>query len=44
VEAPTIALAVFLEGGPDLGESVTGGAIAAPIARTLFDVWLGGEQ
>jgi peptidoglycan glycosyltransferase len=44
VDNPTIALAVFLEGGPDLGESATGGAVAAPIARTLFDVWLGGEQ
>ncbi len=44
VENPTIALAVFLEGGPDLGESATGGAVAAPIASDLFAVWLGGEQ
>lgn len=44
VEDPTIALAVFLEGGPDLGESASGGGLAAPIASTLIEVWLGGEQ
>ncbi len=44
VENPTIALAVFLEGGPDLGESATGGGAAAPIAAELFQFWLRGEQ
>jgi peptidoglycan glycosyltransferase len=44
VENPTIALAVFLEGGPDLGESATGGGVAAPIAAELFQLWLRGEQ
>ena len=44
IENPTIALAVFLEGGPDLGESATGGALAAPIAADLFQLWLQGEQ
>ncbi|REK19336.1 MAG: penicillin-binding protein 2 [Actinobacteria bacterium] len=44
VENPTIALAVFLEGGPDLGETATGGGLAAPIASTLIDIWLSGEQ
>ncbi len=44
VENPTIAIAVFLEGGPDLGESVTGGAVSAPIASTLLRIWLSGEQ
>lgn len=44
IENPTIALAVFLEGGPDLGESATGGGLAAPIAADLFEVWLRGEQ
>lgn len=41
---PTIALAVFLEGSPELGETATGGSVAAPIARQLFTVWLGLEQ
>jgi peptidoglycan glycosyltransferase len=44
VDDPTIALAVFLQGGPDLGETATGGSVAAPIARDLFTVWLGTEQ
>jgi peptidoglycan glycosyltransferase len=44
VDNPTIALAVFLEGGPDLGESVTGGGVSAPIASSLLEVWLSGEQ
>ncbi|MEX0797319.1 MAG: penicillin-binding transpeptidase domain-containing protein [Acidimicrobiia bacterium] len=44
VDNPTIAIAVFLEGGPDLGESVTGGAVSAPIASTLLEIWLSGEQ
>lgn len=40
VDNPTIAVAVFLEGSSDLGESATGGAVAAPIASELFRVWL----
>ncbi len=44
VENPTIALAVFLEGSPELGESATGGGLAAPIAADLFQLWLQGEQ
>jgi penicillin-binding protein A len=42
VDNPTIALAVFLEGSPELGESATGGAVAAPIAADLFQLWLQG--
>jgi len=40
VESPTIALAVFLEGSSELGESASGGGVAAPIAADLFEVWL----
>jgi peptidoglycan glycosyltransferase len=40
VEDPTIALAVFIEGGGDLGESASGGSVAAPIAAELIQVWL----
>jgi len=40
VDNPTIALAVLIEGSPESGESATGGSTAAPIASTLFDVWL----
>lgn len=41
VESPTIALAVFIEGGPASGESATGGSLAAPIASRLIETWLG---
>jgi len=44
IDDPTIALAVFLQGSPDLGETATGGSVAAPIASRLFSVWLGLEQ
>jgi peptidoglycan glycosyltransferase len=40
VEDPTIAIAVFLEASPELGESATGGGVAAPIAGDLIRVWL----
>ena len=40
VEAPTIALAVFVESGGNAGESATGGSVAAPIASRLFAHWL----
>jgi peptidoglycan glycosyltransferase len=44
VDDPTIAVAVFLEGSSDLGETATGGAIAAPIASDLIQLWLSSEQ
>ncbi len=40
VEDPTIAIAVVLEGSPELGESASGGRVAAPIAARLIEVWL----
>ncbi len=40
VDRPTIALVVFIEGSPETGESATGGAVAAPIAGDLFELWL----
>ena len=40
VEDPSIAIAVLIEGGGDLGESASGGAVAAPIAARLIEVWL----
>jgi peptidoglycan glycosyltransferase len=43
VEDPSIALAVFLEGSSDLGESASGGAVAAPIAGELIELWLQGS-
>jgi peptidoglycan glycosyltransferase len=43
VEAPTIALAVFFEASPELGESATGGGVAAPLAGDLIQLWLEGS-
>jgi peptidoglycan glycosyltransferase len=40
VEAPQIAIAVMLEDGGPLGESGTGGSVAAPIAGTLMERYL----
>ena len=40
VENPTIAIAVFIEGSTESGESATGGSTAAPIASVLIDTWL----
>ncbi|MGH8916178.1 MAG: penicillin-binding transpeptidase domain-containing protein [Acidimicrobiia bacterium] len=40
VDDPTIAIAVFLEASSELGESASGGAVAAPIASDLIQVWL----
>lgn len=37
---PTIALAVVVEDGGDVGENATGGSVAAPIAHVLFEYWL----
>ncbi|HLF60482.1 MAG TPA: penicillin-binding transpeptidase domain-containing protein [Acidimicrobiia bacterium] len=44
VENPTIAIAVLIAGGGDIGESATGGAVAAPIAADLISLWLQGSQ
>jgi peptidoglycan glycosyltransferase len=35
-EAPTIAIAVIVEGGGSLGNEATGGAVAAPIAAAVM--------
>ncbi len=40
VENPSIALAVVVEDGGDVGENATGGSVAAPIAGRLFEYWL----
>ncbi len=40
VERPRIAVAVLVESGGDVGESATGGTVAAPIARALFERFL----
>ena len=37
---PTIAIAVLIEGGGAIGESATGGSVAAPIASRLIEVWM----
>ena len=39
----TIAIAVFFEGSPELGESATGGGVAAPLAAELMEMWLEGS-
>lgn len=44
VDAPTIAIAVLVEGSPIAGENATGGTIAAPIAARVIETWLAGEQ
>lgn len=40
VDAPTIAVAVFVEAGGNIGENASGGSVAAPIASQLFSGWL----
>jgi peptidoglycan glycosyltransferase len=40
-DAPTIAVAVIVENGNDLGNDVTGGAVAAPIAARVLRTALG---
>ena len=42
-EEPTIAIAVFFEASPELGESATGGGVAAPLAGDLIELWLKGS-
>ena len=44
VDNPTIALAVFIEGSPNSGESATGGTTAAPIASQLIETWLASQS
>ncbi len=44
VDAPTIAVAVLVEGSPIAGENATGGTVAAPIAARIVEIWLTGEQ
>jgi peptidoglycan glycosyltransferase len=40
VEQPSIAVAVLVESGGDLGESASGGSVAAPIAAQVIGEWL----
>lgn len=37
--ARTIALSVLIEDGGTLGADATGGAVAAPVARAVFEAW-----
>lgn len=41
VESPSIAVAVVVLNGGDLGNEATGGAVAAPIARAVMEAALG---
>lgn len=40
LDNPQIAVAVLVEAGGDAGESASGGSVAAPIARAVFEYWL----
>ena len=40
VDEPSIAIAVVVASGGDLGESATGGSLAAPIAGSVIESWL----
>ncbi len=40
VEQPSIAIAVFIEGTSESGETATGGSLAAPIASEIIRIWL----
>lgn len=40
VEQPSIAVAIFVESGGDVGESASGGSVAAPIAAQVISEWL----
>jgi len=40
-EAPTVAVAVIVESQPGLGDNVTGGRVAAPIAKAVLQAALG---
>ena len=39
-ENPTIAVAVLVENGGDIGSEVTGGKVAAPIAKAVIEAAL----
>ncbi|MGH8982380.1 MAG: peptidoglycan D,D-transpeptidase FtsI family protein [Acidimicrobiia bacterium] len=41
-EAPQVAVAVLVENGGDSGGDATGGEVAAPLARQMIDLLLGG--
>jgi peptidoglycan glycosyltransferase len=41
-EVPTIAVAVIVLDGGDLGSEATGGQVAAPIARQVLESYLAG--
>lgn len=40
IDNPQIALAVVVESGGEVGEAATGGSVAAPVARAVFEYWL----
>ena len=40
IDDPSIAVAVLLEASSELGESASGGGVAAPIAADLIQLWL----
>jgi peptidoglycan glycosyltransferase len=40
----SIAVAVVVENGGDLGSEATGGAVAAPVAKAVIQAYLGGGQ
>ena len=40
VDAPSIAIAVLVEGSPEAGENASGGTVAAPIASDVIETWL----
>ena len=40
-DQPTIAVAVIVLDGGDLGNEATGGREAAPIAKAVIEAWLG---
>ncbi len=44
VDNPSIAIAVLIEGGGSVGESATGGGLAAPLASELIQIWLSPDQ
>jgi peptidoglycan glycosyltransferase len=43
VDAPSIALAVLIEGSPTAGENASGGTVAAPMASDVFETWLASQ-
>lgn len=44
VDAPSIAIAVLIEGSPQAGENASGGTVAAPIASDVIEKWLAVQQ